>query len=149
MEASRTALALFAMIAFVPYFHFAQMSSKLGVRPEAMLVYWLTGVVVGVVGYSCFQGEAGMFRSYWPLLVSLALGLTIGAGGNIALSRSMDGAPNPGTYLAIINANAALLFITAPLVAWMWPNLTAGGEIVYEKLLYVLGITVCIAGLVR
>jgi len=149
MEMSRTTLALIAMVAFVPYFHFAQMSSKLGVRPEAMLVFWLAGVVVGIVGYSCAQGEAEMFRPLWPLLASLVLGLTIGTGGNIALSRSMDGAPNPGTYLAIINANAALLFITAPLVAWMWPSLTAGGEMAYEKLLYVLGITVCIAGLVR
>lgn len=137
------------MVAFVPYFHLTQMSSKLGARPEAMMVYFFTGTMIGIIGYSWIQGQIGMLSTSWVLMLSLVFGLTMGAGGNIVFSRAMDGAPNPGTYLAIVNANAALLFVTAPVVAWMWPNLTAGGAVSPDKFLYVLGITVCIAGLVR
>lgn len=44
MEMSRAMLAIIAMVVFVPFMHFAGMSAKLGLRVEAVFVYYGLGV---------------------------------------------------------------------------------------------------------
>lgn len=150
MDTSRTTLAFLALFAFVPILHYAGMSAKLGVRVEAVMVYYFWGVIGGMILWTGW-GRGGL-QDFLPtpqLLLALVIGLTMGAGGNIALFRALDGADNPGTYISIVNANAAIVFMTAPFVAWMWPELTSGGTVVLSKLMYVCVIGLGIMGLVR
>lgn len=140
--------ALIAMMCFVPAFVATRVMAKYyGTKPEVSLVFWGVGIVIGVVGWLLLAGRSIELAPTPARLVILAMGITIGALGNIMMFQSVNMAPNPGMAVAVVNTNAVATFLVISILALLLPKVFERGTFSWQQFLYVLLVAAGTVGL--
>ncbi|MEX0649409.1 MAG: hypothetical protein WD200_00215 [Candidatus Andersenbacteria bacterium] len=140
------AKAFIAMLFLIPVFVATPILQKsFGIRPEATLVWWFFGVVVGVACWLYSDGGAKELAPSTPTWIVCLLGLTTGTVANICLFQSLATAPNPGLTLAIVNANSVAAYFAMVLLALLLPRYFVATTWSWQDLIGVLLVTAGIA----
>lgn len=114
-----TVMAAFYFM-FIPF-----MQKNFGISGYATVALWMVGSSIGILlwtdGFSIQEGKTSL---PWIAMASvLVIGLVFGSLMNIAVTSSILTAPNPAYPSAILNANAVLIMVAAPLLWYFLPNL--------------------------
>ena len=116
--------AFIAVVCLTPSFVIMQyIEKRMGLRSEAVLVWWFAGIVLGVAIWLQYQGDIQSLRFGTPAALLLLIGVTIGTVAHIALFQSVMASPNPGASLAVVNTNAITVYLFALLCAKVAPRL--------------------------
>ena len=141
---------ILAIVGICPAFIFIGMASRtFGIQPDTNAALYFGAVSVGIVAWIIFRGRGNElvttadFGSVIHICI-IVFGISIGAFANIMLFRAIDTAPNPGVVMGVFNTNALLLFLFAPLLAFLMPKYFPAAEITLRDF---LGILLVIVGL--
>lgn len=116
--------ALLAMIGIAPVFLLTGVAQQhFGVPSAVTAILWFGSASIGMIGWLVISGNGSEIAvvSNVRILIVLA-GITIGATSNILLFYSMTVAPNPGLTAAVLNVNALVAFLAAPVLAVLVPQ---------------------------
>ncbi len=116
-----------------------------GIASDVTAALWMGGVTLGIIGWIVTNGRGSELITLSPMLVSIFIfSLVVGAAANILLFQALVSAPNPGLVLGVLNTNALLAFLLAPLLAYVLPQFFPSWEFAWQ---HGIGIVMVVTGL--
>ena len=120
------------------------MAKNFNISPDITIFIWLFGSSVGIWFFSPNVSIESLSNQWLPVIVLLAIGLTIGAYANLALGRVVLEAPNPALPFAIVNAASAVVYLLSAILAVLAAKWFGVVEITLRGC---IGITIVLVGL--
>ena len=114
-------------------------------KADTIMFVWLVGCTMGtfVVIEPGARVQLTDGSVLLPCAIVLILGLTVGTVLNVGIGRVIPLAPNPALPSAIMNVAAVLVYVLAPLLAWVLPKYFSTAEFSAQGL---IGVTLAIVG---
>ena len=123
-----------------------------GTRGDVTMAAWCLGTAIGM--YSCaklgglglISGDASNYtKPLLGVLIAFFLGATLGTILNTFYGQAVTSAPNPALALTVINASAAIAYLSGPLFHKIIPKAFPPAVINWNGL---AGVTLVITGIV-
>lgn len=137
--------AIAAVLFVVPFLSVPFFSRNFGLRPEAVLVWYGIGLVLGCFGWGLTLDVVRMneLSPSWPFFMAAVVGAIFSALPNILFYQALATAPNPGLSMAVINLSTVLTYFAALLLAGALPRWFAAARFDWVHL---VGIILTVAG---